>query len=323
MKNKIYLTTLLLALVFSSFAQTEQLCHGFPSLIYESKNGFRNIMGEKLDESGSHIGTNYNSTLNIEGSSKNYITIFGNNVFFTTQFGNFATQDEVDQKLNSIKTDFIACQPEFEFFEGKKVLFNTPVYYFIQNLRDGFRVYNVELTTEQNDDLSYYVRIVFRPNNNPLHYQKITSGDDKDITSNEISKLLNEAKSSFKSIKGEIIENPFSPDVQYFTTFCLTGCKDCWLTLKETKLYFKAIIVENVSENDFNSALDKLVKETDDALGSDYAFIKDERTHNMKFAKITDAASGQFCVLEILKEKGTGDDKFNLVLKVNENFSLE
>ena len=324
MKTRPSLTLLLLTLMYSSFAQKLSLCNAFPRLIENAKTKFINLKGDKLDKSHTFLETDYKSTLEIEGSDKSYVGVgVGTENSFTVEFGNYATQEEANQKMNSIKTDFLSCKPKFEFIEGKEILFKTPLYYFIENIGDEFRIYNADIETSQYNNKNYYVKIEFRTDNNPLMYQKILAPRDNSNSAKEILRLIEESKTGFKNIKGAAIDNPYSADVMYNTTFCITGAKKCGLILEGMRWNYQAFILINLSEDEYNKSMVIMIKGILAAVGSDYAITKKSDSDNILFGKITDAARSQNCALEIVKQKSKTEGKFNIILKVNEHLSIE
>lgn len=282
---------LLLAMIVCSIttvsAEKMSLCQAFVKLAEQCKDFSAWKGGAIPDRYG-----NFYSTLEVEGGKQSYMyDIFGD-LSFMTDFGTFDTENAALQKVESLKKEILNCYSFFKFADTKGP-FGDNLSYFVQPGEDAFRFYTACFKISKYKQ-TWTVTFQFPQNqkesaigaakNAYTDYKRIKLAIDNYAFSQDVRKLLDQAKTGFASVKGEKLDN-IAVFQQYSVTFQPTGKEDCYIEDRGMGLIFYEIpILQDVTMETLQGSVGVVLTNIQRAFGPEYGFIQSPDGMTVSFA---------------------------------------
>lgn len=277
--KQIILILFLAVAVISAQAQKISFCDAFILIEKESTNGFKGLnMGR---DSTDKFNTAYISSVQIIGANNSKILGLRTNNSFRTDFGIYNSYDEVNSKVNSLCNTLTNCFEDLKFSKSTEKTFNTESYSIYFNTVDGIRVFSARLKVlplGNRYNLSFEFDGSAEPtalNKNPVQAHVDYKLVNATMTSNDFNmslrKVLEEAKTGFTAIKGELLPEQKGFFKTYNSKYHLPKFR-CHIEERGMGIvnYVIPKVITFTRENS-QTAFPEILKEVNQSLGPNYA----------------------------------------------------
>lgn len=315
MKKTTYLFWAILVCSTSNlFAQKMHFCNAFIKLV-EQCDDFSVWKDSAISgEFGRFI-----SKLEVEEADKSYMLKPMSDLSFVADFGTFDNKDLAIAKFEAMKSMLTTCFSALKFADTEGI-FSERIAYVINTADKGFRFYKACLKVTKlgqqwtvSFEFPQNIKDTFTHKGSKSYadYYKITETADQSDFSNDVRKLLKEAKTGFSAIKGEKLVNDALFD-QYVPTLQPSGKNACYIEDRGFGVIFYELpLLQNVSLKELQDTARSVVKSVQQILGPDFAYSQSENGLSISFVPI-DRPYQEAAVLYVSEKGGS----YNMTLSI-------
>ena len=284
----------IIAVLFSTLplmAEKMSLCKAFEKIAEAAKTGFTDINSGTNDPNATLIKT-YATSVEILGAEKTELVYF-NSTDFIARYGKFTSEESAIEKVETLKADFMKCYPFFKFSPLTRDDFKSLTCNFIQHSDNGFRVYKSLFKIEKMGGSyevtfrfpQYSKKTLFYPEA-PIYfdYTLIDKVAGYDQFSNDLRKVIVEAKTAFENLKGNEIESSFYMFKNYAAKMNVAGYSNCYVEDRTFGVIF--YVIPCITGGDFETTkanAQSIISKVKSALGNEYGFMATGSGTNVKF----------------------------------------
>lgn len=284
----------IIAVLFSTLplmAEKMSLCKAFEKIAESAKTGFEDINSGTNDPNAKILKT-YATSVEILGAEKTELVYF-NSTSYIARYGSFPSEASAIAKVETLKAEFLKCFPFFKFSPLSKDALKTTSCNFIQHSDNGFRVYKAQFRIEKfgsSYDVSFRFpqktkKTMFDPEI-PIFYDYtlIDKVAGYDQFSNDLRKVILEAKTAFENLKGNEIESSFYMFKNYAAKMNVAGYSNCYVEDRTFGVIY--YVIPCITGGDFETTkanAQSIISKVKSALGNEYGFMATGSGMNVKF----------------------------------------
>jgi len=259
------------------------LAKAFEKLYESSKNGFSDLRLRETETSDAAVRIYYPS-IEIENAEKTRI-FYVSSYDFDVEYGNFNSEEAARSKVEELKKEFSNVYSVFKFTDYHPDILKSTICNFVQVSDKGIRVYRANFKIEkwgQTYKVSFHYPAYEKASTNYffaspekpcyIDYNFVDQQQSYDQFSSDLRKILEEAKTDFKNIKGGDILSPSYATLENEATIYVAGYPNCYIQSKTFSINY---IIPYLKGGDFETTktqLQSVISNVNKALGSDYAF---------------------------------------------------